>query len=280
MIGNKDDRRRIHTPPQILEYPSYIVDTTRPFGLFLTRYNKDSTEKFEYYSNTDSKEKFEQNLKEMPKEWHYRSKKIRYYLNSNNFRTYEWNEIDWKNAIVIYGCSNTFGVGVAENETIDKRLEKLTKRQVVNLGVPGGSNELIMHMAGLTIGKFGAPYAAITNWTTADRFRYFTFEKEHLLGAWDLNNSKKDKTLKNIHNLYVYRNLENYNEVMHTWYHAKTTKALFKGRSRYVSVTNFGHVSQYADVDELFTVDNNARDRLHPGPDVFEKMANYIAKFM
>jgi len=280
MIENIKDLRREYTLPQVLEYPEYVNDPTKPFEMVLSRQNDSSSPNFDYFSNTDSRTAFETNLKIMPEDWHYRYKKLRYFFNSNNFRTYEWKDIDWKNAIVLYGCSNTFGVGVAEDETLDKQLEKLTNKQVVNLGVPGGSNELIMYIAGMTIEKFEAPCAVVVNWSSTDRFTYYTDQKEYHAGAWDLQDPKKDERLKNTQRLYIQRNLNPYNEVMHTWYHAKTTKALFKNRSRFISVTNFGHVSQYADVDELFLVDNNARDRLHPGPNVFKNMAEYIEKFL
>lgn len=263
------------TPTDIFSCPDYVNDKT--FHVSLSRYGSQH-KNIDYYSNTDSETEFRKNLKVMPVDWHYRYKKVTYELNSDNFRTYEWNNIDWKNSIVLYGCSNTFGVGVAEDETLSKQLEKLTGRQVVNLGIPAGSNELIMHMAALTIENFDFPYAAIVNWTTTDRFRYFTKDHEYFLGAWNLNNEGKE--FKNMKRLYLHRNLERYNEVMHTWFHSKTVKSLFKGRSKYASVTNFGAVAKYANVDGLFICDNNARDRLHPGPDVFEKMSKFLLKFL
>lgn len=276
-----DDDWTVWVPPQINKIPEYISNPDAPFEITLHRLNPENGKIPDLFSNTDDEKKFKENLKKQPSTWHYRQKKVEYRLNSNGFRTYEWNDVDWKNAIVVFGCSNMFGVGVAEDETFTAQLEKLTGRQVVNLGIPGGSNELILHMTGLLIKKFEIPYAAIINWTTPDRTRYFTFDKEFFIGPW--SEFMVDKAIRNsviMKQLFIHRNFDVYNEVMHTHFHAITAESIFKDRSKYISLTNFGSVAKYANVHGFFKIDNGARDLLHPGRNVFERMAKFSLKYL
>ena len=97
------------------------------------------------FNGTDTEEAFEENLKIMSKDWSYREKKIVYNFNSDGYRTYDFNTVDWKNSIVVLGCSCVFGAGLAEDETISYNLEQLTGRQTINMGVSGASNELIIN---------------------------------------------------------------------------------------------------------------------------------------
>ncbi len=275
-----DDDWTNWVPPQVMKEPDYIKDPNLPFEMFLQRMYPENGKNPDLFSNTDDEKTFKENLKKQPEHWHYRQKKVEYRLNSNNFRTYEWEDIKWKEAIVVLGCSNVFGVGVAEDETLTAQLEKLTGRQVVNLGVPAGSNELIMHMAGLLVKKFAVPYGVMINWTTANRMRYFTLDNEFFIGPWSEHQlDKKHRDSMIMHRLFIHRNFNVYNEVMHTHFHSITAEAIFKDRAKYVSTTNYGDIAKYANVDGFFLIDNQARDLLHPGKDIHERMAKFSLKY-
>lgn len=52
-------------------------------------------------------------IKENNPEWLYHTKEVRYTTNRDGYRTYEWDKVDWPNAIVIFGCSCTYEIGRA-----------------------------------------------------------------------------------------------------------------------------------------------------------------------
>ena len=97
------------------------------------------------FSGTDTKELFEENLKTQPDDWYYRTHEVKYTLNSFGYRTKEFDDIDWKESIVIFGCSNIFGIGVADEHTIPYFLEQLSGRPVINMGMGGSSIQTALH---------------------------------------------------------------------------------------------------------------------------------------
>lgn len=95
------------------------------------------------FSGTDTSELFKKNLKEMPPDWHYRFKEVYYNRNSLGFRTKEIENLDKDNYFIAYGCSFTEGVGIAEDETWPYKLGQMLSMDHLNLGVGGGSPDLI-----------------------------------------------------------------------------------------------------------------------------------------
>lgn len=145
-----------------------------------------------YFMAGDSEEVLKKNLIKQPYDWHYRTKEITYKINSYGYRTKEFNEIDWKESIVIFGCSHVFGIGLAEDETLSYNISQITGRNVVNLGVPGGSNYMNYYNSIMMKKKYGIPYAVIFIWTDFNRYSYFTKKELVHLGSWSYNiNDKK-----------------------------------------------------------------------------------------
>lgn len=87
----------------------------------------------------DNEALFKKNLKFMPNDWIWRTKKINYTVNSQFYRTKEWKDIDWNNSYIMFGCSLVFGIGLDDNEICSTHLSKLLGYPVINLGMPGGS---------------------------------------------------------------------------------------------------------------------------------------------
>ena len=78
------------------------------------------------FISNDTREMFAESLKKNPEDWYYRTHEVKYILNSEKFRTKEFKDIDWKNSIVLIGCSCTFGIGVTEEDTIAANLQEIT----------------------------------------------------------------------------------------------------------------------------------------------------------
>ena len=66
-----------------------------------------------------------------------------YSINKEGFRS---NEFKDNTDIMFLGCSNTFGVGLPENNTWPYLLSEKLKNSFVNLGVPGGSLKTVFRM--------------------------------------------------------------------------------------------------------------------------------------
>ena len=62
-----------------------------------------------FFLSLQEKELYKKDLITAPADWHYRTKEVRYDINSSDYRAPEWNSIDWKNSICVFGCSHVFG---------------------------------------------------------------------------------------------------------------------------------------------------------------------------
>lgn len=87
----------------------------------------------------DTEALFKKNLKIMPSDWLWRTKSLQYTVNSQFYRAPEWDQINWSNSYVLFGCSLVFGLGIDDSETCSTQLSKLLGNPVINLGMPGSS---------------------------------------------------------------------------------------------------------------------------------------------
>lgn len=264
------------------DWPDYVRErSTHPFGSWLVDLPKNNLKTHEYLQS-DSEENWKKNRKHLGKEWHYYDTPVQYTRNSSGFRTYEWNDIDWKNSIVILGCSCTFGVGVDDKDTLSAQLEKLSGKQVINLGIPGASNQYITYCLTQIYKKFDLPTHIICNYTTVDRGMYFHETDIYHNGPWSQHT--KDRIPTHNASLYRVRSKDLYfnnfynptNAMMQTHLYAETNNALCKDRSKLLEVSFFSDAAHAARVDMTVEIDGNARDLLHPGRHSFKQMAEWI----
>lgn len=265
-------------------FPGYIENKEHPlfFCNSITHRDLEGNLLFDW-SSSDGPKDFERNKSKMGADWKYLTKQVRYNVNSSGYRTYEWNQIDWPNAIVLLGCSNTYGVGVAEDETLAFYLEKLTGKQVVNLGYPGGSNGLISNLCALTLEKFPTPSAVVVNWTTGDRYRHYFKNRYYDVGPW---NSKKVSGLAeeyvdglSLSQAWETRYINRYHEVAENYLISKTVKAMCRG-IKYVTLSYFDYIAHFNRADIFISADTSARDLVHPGSHIHEEAAKEIYKLL
>lgn len=247
--------------------PWYIDNKECPFV-----FNNSLTHDSNNFAGCDGPEEFKTNLKKQPLDWKYRNKNIEYIVNSNGYRCKEWKDIDWEQSIVLFGCSCTFGTGLDEDETISYHLSKLTGREVVNLGYPSGSNELIVNNCASMIKNFKMPYGVVINWTTTDRLRFYTSSYYHDLGPWSNNESEYVDLTK----LYELTFAEPSNELAKNYYLSIYADAMFQGRTKYNKISFFGLTAHYTFSDKWFKIDNTARDLIHPGVENSIEVAKYL----
>jgi hypothetical protein len=236
-----------------------------------------------FFMGMDNEEFFLKNLETMPEDWHYRTKKISYIHNSNGYRTKEFDKIDLENAIVVLGCSHTYGSGVAVDETISHYLSLLTNREVVNMGVSGGSNELMMNNCAYIINNYKIPYAFVFNWTDIFRFIYYIGEKQYNVAPWVFEKRMRTKIngkhVNIIKKIYEYR-AQNYLYLQKINYNYKlNVLAMIKGRSNFFDCS-ISECSAEAMKCKYFPYKKDARDFVHMGKDSHEQIANYIFEEM
>ena len=166
------------------------------------------------YNCSDSKELFEQNLKTQPDDWYYRTHEVKYTLNSLGYRTKEFDDIDWKESIVMFGCSQVFGTGVTDEHTVPYFLEQLSGRPVINMGISGSSIQTALHNSIiLNDSKYPTPKAVVNMLTSLTRFQCYMSDTVSHMGIWSTDNKKSqfDTVTNRIHfnlmNIKMIRNL-------------------------------------------------------------------------
>lgn len=255
-------------------FPGYIANAEHPFTICNALGYEVNGVLSNEWSGTDGPKDFENNLISAPLDWKYRTKKVFYNVNSSKYRTHEWKDINWKDSIVLLGCSNTFGIGLAEDETYAYLLEKITGRQVVNLGFPSGSPDIMLNNASAVIEKFGSPYAVIVNWPPLDRMRYYTNKQYHELGVWTSEQDIADNV--NLFSLWSTMFFNETNLLSRSYYISQAIRSMFLGRSRYFSFSYFEYSAHYTRSDAFFALNPTARDMLHPGFENSLEVAHHI----
>jgi hypothetical protein len=239
-------------PVQMLMFPDNSEEST---------YDKRSKK----FSGTDSPDLFEKNLKIQPPSWHYRTKEIIYNANSNGYRAPEWKDVDWGESVVVFGCSNVTGIGLAEDETVTHYLSQVLNRPVINLGAPGTSMEFSLYNSAILSENYPMPYAVIQIWTGIDRCTYFDKHEPVSCGIWDTDHHYFKAYAKNdTHSLVQAKFIE------------MTSRNMWKGKTQYYSASYFDRVAYYTNSDWI-EIDNRARDLVHPGRDNSKEMALLIA---
>ena len=217
------------------------------------------------FANYDSPDRFKKNLKRQPPDWKYRSKKIVYNVNSNGYRAPEWKDVDWKNSIVVFGCSNVAGIGLADDETISYQLEKMIGRPVINFGAPASSIEFSFYNSVILSHYYPTPWAVIQIWTNIERCVYFEKKLIKHHGVW----SKKHAAFQR-HNKFLE------NALVKAKMFSMASCSLWKN-TKYFQSSFFEDTSRYLECPWV-EIDNKARDLLHPGKGSANQMAELIFK--
>lgn len=232
---------------------------------------------YEYYMG-DNEKKLEDSLKKMSPNWKYAKKKVEYTLNTLGFRGPEFDTHNWSESIVVVGCSCVFGVGVSDDETITHYLSKITGRNVINLGVPGGSNQYLLDTTLTMLRKYGSPYSMIMMWTTMDRLPYYGDSELYHIGLWnhiinsnDVNSYRHKEIFDNFYEEKGHENVTFFNIV-------EAMRAVWKDKTKYFEGSFFEPSAHYGRLPDYFPFSNTARDLLHPGAFDHKKTAEEITE--
>lgn len=268
-----------------IKLPEYFKNGTDFISIPLPINTKN--DEYQFYS-VDNEMSYYENLKTQPEDWHYRTKKVVYKLNSMGYRTKEFNDIDWKNSIVVLGCSCVFGTGVSEDETLSYYLSKLFNKDVINLGVSGSSNQFMLDTSIMLKKKYGIPFGIIMLWTSSARFPFYGFERLVHVGPWVYNDedtfdffkSKKRTTpLSRYGEMFDLMYTEKSHEIITMHNIVESGRNIWMDRTLYYDGSHFPETASYLNID-FFPSNRLARDLLHPGREVNELTANKIYRSM
>jgi hypothetical protein len=239
------------------------------------------------WHSTDQESLFEKNLKTTPEEWIYRSKKIYYNLNSQGYRCPDWGQIDWTNSILLIGCSVTFGVGLAEEDTLSARLSAITGKSVINLGVGSSSNQLMLYNSFKLLDQNIRPSQVIVLFSDVSRVTHFKEGNAVThFGNWIYpTHSHHNPTSKlsmpkfSDHELNFYSHwIYDSNSDVHGSMSARSIESLWKSHG-----INFLGCSAYnGQLSDRYyrlpMVVDKARDLMHPGTMTIREWADSIGK--
>jgi hypothetical protein len=226
----------------------------------------DTPSRVEKFLVNDSAKLFSDNLQKQDASWKYRTKEVTYGLNNQSYRAPEWNTIDWENSAVILGCSNVFGIGLAEDETISYQLSLLLNRPVINLGVGASGMSFAMHNSVLLNKNFPTPWAVINLWS--DPFRMHEFYKL-CIKHYTANSIRVDKN----HPFRVDKDqpfqriwgISEVNPEMHSYFACKATEAIWSSKTKYLSYSHWAPLDSDSIKRLPFIKGDKARDLSHPG---------------
>jgi hypothetical protein len=197
------------------------------------------------FHSSDTEHEFAHNKRKLGKSWEYFDKKVEYHFNELGFRNKPFDQVNWKKSVVIIGCSIVEGVGLAEEDTIGKKLEEILNIPVVNLGVGGSGadvaswNSLILHE------HYPHPSAIVQLWSGLDRYN---ISKQ---GQHNLQQASKST--------YVDLNWERRSK-----FYIESDRALWKNKTIYHESSFFDHTAIQMNI-EHFNSTSLARDLQHPG---------------
>lgn len=150
----------------------------------------------------DPEDLYKSNTEKFGSDWLYTNQKISYELNSDGFRAPEFNTVDWKNTIAVFGCSFIFGTGLHKHSTIPTLIQPKTKYNVVNLGVEGLSNYGILYNLVQFKKKYN-PKVCLILWTDSARITYQTKQEDFHITPWEAQTGEHKKHIPDIDYSYI-----------------------------------------------------------------------------
>ncbi len=251
------------------------VSSSQPIDWFYPRVIDGCAKVFRFFS-TDTEEKYENSLETQPQDWHYVTQKVEYHYNAHGFRAPELSTIDWTKSIVIFGCSQTEGIGLDESETISAQLQKITGIPVINMGV-GASAMYLSYVNNLVLRKnYPTPLGVINYWTSNKRI--FFNGKYRTVCASPVRN-------RNFYAAYYLNMAQNlgfsmgdidHDENFKAKVFSDSTKVLWEN-TRYAEATWIDDTAGALGCKKIDRVDY-ARDLGHQGPQTARKAAEYFAE--
>lgn len=143
---------------------------------------KNTTVKF---WDSDTEELYNKNKVLLGKQWIWFDAQIEYSINSLGYRMKEFDDVDWSNYMASFGCSHCVGVGIPLEQTYSYRISKELGLDLVNGGIPGGNNELILMNVSRLLANKAPPKLITISWSGLSRKSFWGNGKPLLYGLGD-----------------------------------------------------------------------------------------------
>ena len=222
------------------------------------------------FFDNDSEELFKRHLKILKPSWEYRDKNITYKKNTDGYRTAEFDKIPWDKTVVMFGCSNMFGIGLALKDTIPAQFTALTGIPAINLGVPGSSLQYSMYNSAIFKKLYPKPRAVVVDIPDASRCALFlpegdSFRPVHC-GSWTEDMSGLGKSWRRFDS----------NVIMHQRFIRLCIKQMWSDIP-YTDFTIFPSNQRVIPECKFIKQEDFARDRAHPGTKTCKAIAEHVA---
>lgn len=218
----------------------------------------DMSNKIFSWSGTDLEETFKKNKKISNLDWIYHTKEISYHHDEYGFRIKQIGNQrpKWEESIVVFGCSNVYGIGLSYEDTFCNQLEQQLNIPVINLGIPGSAVDFSARNSYILYKHFLHPRAIVHMWTGLNRY-----------SDWSGKNNSVVKNNVPTNSDY-YPNINWEAKSLHL---IDTDRELWRNKTIYYESTFWFENSKCLNIDMINTVDT-ARDCSHPGI-----KTNYVA---
>lgn len=216
-------------------------------------------------------EYYNQKAKFLPGNKYFNNLNSHIAVNSDGYRTLEFENINWPESIVLFGCSMAFGTGLTEEETVSYKLSKLLGKTVVNLGVPASSilysvyNQLALKEMNVK------PFAVINLWTAIERHTYFLKNNPVDLGPWITN----DDIGRQLSVFYYVWSQNEHNIKSNAVFFQRLTNLLWQDTT-HIQASFFESTSKLFEIP-LLKIEDFAQDNEHPGPATAKTVAEQLA---
>jgi hypothetical protein len=178
-----------------------------------------------------------------------------YPVNSKGFRGPEFGKVD----LLAAGCSQTFGMGVDENQTWPNLTAKTLNLSYANLGLPGTSIQKIVESIIFYIKEYGLPKVVCVNFPSLYRFR-FALRSDILIYPYPKNLYSPDYTQTNIQDINMITPGSRSNEIISWPKYGKrpydVSKTIPYESVLYLSMMSINHLIEYCsalNIDLFFT---------------------------
>jgi hypothetical protein len=185
-------------------------------------------------------------------------------LNSLDYRTKEFDSVEWQDSVVIFGCSNVFGTGLSDTETISHQLEKIIQRPVINMGVPSSSISYSLFNQVILAEQCSKPYAVINIWSSINRLPYFFDRTPYHVGPWTERLNNTSVTRRSLRTLFQSWNVHNRNPEINSMFLQRIADLLWRD-TKHIQGTFFHKAGELFNV-KLYDYLDYASDNQHPGP--------------
>lgn len=207
------------------------------------------------------------------KTWKYfnlEKEPITYTKNSLGYRTHEF-EFSGE-YIMAFGCSNTYGLHLHEQDRYTNLLEKTTGIKTFNAGVPGGSaNMIMMNVASLLASGVQLPQTIIIQWPPFMRLNLPYTNPQHSVKRIRMGENKKTEKIF----LDLIKDDIDAIETHSDWAKKYTTAILKDKKIKTIEFAVDGNNAEFYGVQHIERIDSAADDK-HCGTKTNYQIAKYI----